>query len=777
MDGRAVGWSNGTVRAIATRVAASLRQGWRASLIVTIVVAVILGAVLTLVAGARRTATAPDRYTALVGGDFDGIVYQPLGRPRVDEIAALPSVDQLDSITFVGLTLGGSGDLNTFAGTGGGPGARLIQGRSTDPTHPEEFVANLSFAEAFGADVGDRFPAVTYTQAQVDANAFAEPPAGGSFEAVLVGLFDGPDDLNDPTPSAVFPMALLERDAGVVTTVMGVRLVAGASRDDLRAQLDALPGGTELALDDGPIVSASVRNAVAAQAQGLSVIALVAGLAAIATLGQILGRHSRVSEAERRRLVALGASRGQIVGEALGRASVPAALGLAIGMLAAALASQLFPVAFVRRLEPSPGLHVDARLLVPLATGLLLCLLGWVLVVAWLGQRGRTTERPSTLVEPVATKARTASAAAGLRFAFVRSPREAGSVGGTVVGLTVAVVGLVGASAFAVSLARLVADGGRFGSNYDVLLGNGWLPAGSDLEAALAGDDDIAGLMLLGAGAASAGTTTVELVGIDPVRGGLMPRLLDGRLPASADEVALGRLTARQHDVGVGDELTLQGHDAPVTFRVVGLAVVPMLGVNEGVGKGALLTFDGVHQLAPDVTRSMAAIVLRPGAPPDVVQRLGELTFTPPSQGSAPASIVNVARVDLVPVLLAGLLALLAAVLLAHALVQSVRSRRGDYAILRALGVDRRGVGRAVHWQATALVVVPLAVGIPVGLLLGRLVYAAFVERIGAVPDPTTPVLLAVVTIGGFLLLANVVGAVPARRAQQVPPARLLRAE
>jgi putative ABC transport system permease protein len=759
------------------RVKSSLRQGWKASLLVAVVVLVVSAALFTLAAGARRTATAPDRYTSSVGGDFDGLVRQPLGQPRLDEIDALPVVDDVQSLTFIGVTVGDSDDLNPFAGTGPWPGARLIEGRFADPTRPEEFVANVAFTEMSGAEVGDRLPVAAWTQAQVDANAFAEPPAGFAFEGVLVGVADSPDDFDDPTPTVVFPMALLDQNIGVVESLMGVRLVPGASRDDLRAQLDELPDGTDLGLEPGPIVSSTVRNAVAAQAQGLWVIALVAAVAGIATLGQVLSRHARVPEGERRYLVAIGAGRGHILGEAVGRALVPTLLGLVGGMVAAVEASQLFPVGFVRGLEPTPGVQVDAYLLLPMVGGLLVSLLGWVLVAAWLAQRRRPTERPSPLVELVATRGRTAAAAAGVRFAFVRSRRETGSVAGTVAGLTVAIVGLVAAAGFAFSLDRLVTDGGRFGNNFDLLLGNGWLPAGSDLRATLDGDDDVEGLMLLGAGAARAGTTTVELVGVDPVLGGLTPRLLDGRLPAGPNEVALGRLTADRLGVGVGDELTLAGVDAPATFHVVGLAVVPALGVNAGVGEGALLTFDGVHQVAPDVTRSVAAIVLRPGAAPDVGQRLGGLTFTPPGVGMVPAAIRNVARVDVVPVLLAGLLGLLAAVLLAHALVQSVRARRHDHAILRALGADQSCISRAVHYQASALVAVPLVIGLPLGLGMGRLVYAAFVDRIGAVPVPTTPPLLVVAITGGFLLVANLVGAIPARWARRATAASLLRTE
>ena len=48
---------------------------WR-PLTVTLIVAVVCGVVIAFAAGARRTSTAPDRYTASFGGVFDALVRQ-----------------------------------------------------------------------------------------------------------------------------------------------------------------------------------------------------------------------------------------------------------------------------------------------------------------------------------------------------------------------------------------------------------------------------------------------------------------------------------------------------------------------------------------------------------------------------------------------------------------------------------------------------------------------------------------------------------------------------
>src|SRR5437763_1391918 len=64
-------------------------------------VASVVAIVVVVVAGARRTATAPDRYTASIGGNVDALVEQRSGQPLTDRIAALPGVKQIRAYTFV----------------------------------------------------------------------------------------------------------------------------------------------------------------------------------------------------------------------------------------------------------------------------------------------------------------------------------------------------------------------------------------------------------------------------------------------------------------------------------------------------------------------------------------------------------------------------------------------------------------------------------------------------------------------------------------------------
>jgi hypothetical protein len=78
-----------------------VRSRWRRTLVVALLVGVVAGIVLTLAAGARRTASAPDRYTAASGGDPELVVRQPSGEPLTDAVRQLPGVAAVRAITFV----------------------------------------------------------------------------------------------------------------------------------------------------------------------------------------------------------------------------------------------------------------------------------------------------------------------------------------------------------------------------------------------------------------------------------------------------------------------------------------------------------------------------------------------------------------------------------------------------------------------------------------------------------------------------------------------------
>jgi ABC-type lipoprotein release transport system permease subunit len=769
------------MRAVIFRARRWLRQRWVANVAVACVVAVVAGAVLTLVAGARRTAHAPDAYTAALGGNPDGLIQQRSGRPRTAEVRSLPAVREVEAYTFLFAAAIDAKQHpidSTLTFAGDPVNARFVAGRPADPDRPHEFVADKAFATEQHAQVGSRFRMITWDQAQAEnGQAFNAEPKGPTFEGVLVGIVDSPDKLESDYSVITFSPALLRQDVGVVATLMSVRLAPGTTTEQLRAELDGLPDGRALSLDTGDvIISSQVRDAVNALAVGLWIMAGVAAIGAVVAVGQLLTRHARLGDVERRPLTAIGSTRKQLAAEILLRGAIPALAGVVVGIGIAVAASGIFPVGFARATEPDPGVQFDAVALLGGGLVLLVLVLLWVSAASSRDGRQRLERAPSRTGETLARRAPSAAAATGTRFAFTNHEGSSRFARGTFVLLAVMVVGVVGALAFGASLDRLVTDRARFGSNYAFAVGDNSDLSASDLRKALADNRDIDGMMILSEAEARSGGTTVELIGMERVRGDLAPHMLSGRVPSAPDELALGHNTARQLHLGRGDHLTLRGSaPQPVTFTVVGITIVPTVGGNDGVGEGAVVTSTGLHRLEPEPDANIAAVTLRPGAPANASDRIKSVSGGNVGVEDRPPAIVNVSRVRGVPLALAALLGAMVLLTMVHVLIVAIQGRRHDVAVLRALGANRRWVARAVHWQATVLTGLPILVGAPLGLLAGSALFRVYVDHMGALPDPAFPFLVLFVTALGLVVLANLAAVVPAYRARQVAPAQLLR--
>lgn len=771
----------GDVRAVAYRVRCQLRAQWRSTVALGLMVAAVGGVVLGLAAGAERTSSAPDRYTAASAGRFDGRIEQQGGRPRTAEIAALPAVSAIEVITFVFGGLMSTEGVTpaeglVFAGSPRAVGMAIAEGREPDPRRPEEFVATRSFADVNGVALGATFDLVTLTQEQADRAGFeaffTEEPQGPSDEVTLVGIVEGPGELDDPTPLAALVPSLLDRGPGVATTIMSVGLSPGATLGTLRAQLDTLPGGEALGLEAAQLVSPEVRTAVEGQAQGFWLLTAVVGVAAVVVLGQIISRTVRLSAADGPSLRAVGLDSSQLLAESVARAGVPIVVGTVLAVAVGAILSSLFPTGFVRQLEPQPGPRLPAPLVAAVAGSMVVALVLWTVVGLVYARRPRGGDGPSGLVESAAVRCPSAASSTGFRFAFSRSRRDRGSIRATVTGMVFTVALLGGAVVFGSSLVRLVTEGDRFGRNWDLLVGSGGEVVPDDVIDSLEADADVAALVLYGAGQARIGPLTLGLVGTVPVKGELGPRVLSGRLPAGADEIALGRVAARTLGADVGTDVTVDGSNRAHRFRVTGLVVVPPVEGVDGVGQGAVVTMAGLERADPEATPSAAGVKLRPGAPAGTAERLGLGPGT-----LHPIVIANVARIRSIPFLLAGVVGVLAVLTVAHVMATSVHHRRRDLAVLRSLGADRRWITRVVHWQATSFSLVPLALGIPLGLIAGRLVFRMFADGIGTVPSASLPYAVLIAISITCLALANAVAAVAAFRARHLSPAPLLTTE
>jgi ABC-type lipoprotein release transport system permease subunit len=762
------------VRAVALRVRSFFTGRWWATALTIVVVAVPAAVVLTLTAGAHRTATAADRYTRAVGGDADLLLFQTGGPPATEAVRALAGVRDVEAVTFVYARGPDDGAGAVMAGNGFGPIARLVRGRLPSPSAPHDFAATQSFLDAHHLRIGDHAAFTSFSQDQITSGQVSGEAAGPAIDGELVGVIGGSFELDDPTPTVLFPAALLHEPVGIVATPMMVRLEPGASADAVLQSLPALDAGDQFVVQSGQAVSASTRRAVSAQAAGLGILALVTALAVVAVIGQLLVRQLASRAAERHPLLALGYTGRQTAAEQMGCAAAIIVAGVVLGAVIAVFASSLFPRGFVRILDPRTGhILVEPLLLAAAASLIAVALLAWVGIGVLLARRAIGGERPSPTAEALARAGVSPSTVTGVRFALSRG-RETMSAWATFGSLSLATATVLGAVVFSSSLGRLVDDPYRFGSNFDYLVDAGEM---SFPQLSLDGAPGVVGATLMATSTAPVGGHDIDLIGVSPLRGALLPHVLDGRFPASADEVALGAVTARQLHADVGDSITFTSHTgAPLTFRVVGTAVMPSPNsFGNGGGYGAAMLLPGFQALDPDAPVNQLALQIAPGAAVPV--SLAGFQVNPAVGMSKPPDVVNLSRSRSIPAALAVVVGLLGALTLAHALITSVRRRRHDFAVLRALGADRRWVGWSVHAQASTIAVVALAVGIPLGIVAGRIVFRLFVDQLGLVSDPSMPIVLIAVTSLAVVVVANLAAMVPGWRAARAPVAGLLRAE
>jgi ABC-type lipoprotein release transport system permease subunit len=68
-------------------------------------------------------------------------------------------------------------------------------------------------------------------------------------------------------------------------------------------------------------------------------------------------------------------------------------------------------------------------------------------------------------------------------------------------------------------------------------------------------------------------------------------------------------------------------------------------------------------------------------------------------------------------------------------------------------------------------------VGVPLGIVIGRVLWNRFAGALHVVPQPAVPALTITLIAFGALVLANIVAAIPGRQAARTATAVLLRAE
>jgi len=269
------------------------------------------------------------------------------------------------------------------------------------------------------------------------------------------------------------------------------------------------------------------------------------------------------------------------------------------------------------------------------------------------------------------------------------------------------------------------------------------------------------------------------------------PSVIRGRKPVAADEIMLGPRTLADLGLDIGDRVEVVGQegtwDVPgpettASMRIVGTGLAPM---TTALGRGAVITIAGLQRLNSQATEQAWFVRAAPGADHTKVVDAFRSAFP----GAPRTAIVpfeskdstevglNLDQIGSVPLLFAVIMSLMAAAVLAHVLTVAARARRGDLAVLRALGFSRGQILRTITWQSTIYAVGALAIGVPVGVALGRTTWRIYATNLGVVPEVVMPWSALLVVAVAALALAAVVAVIPALRITHTRPAAVLRAE
>ena len=142
-----------------------------------------------------------------------------------------------------------------------------------------------------------------------------------------------------------------------------------------------------------------------------------------------------------------------------------------------------------------------------------------------------------------------------------------------------------------------------------------------------------------------------------------------------------------------------------------------------------------------------------------------------------PLDLVNFGESVNFPLLFGGLLALFGAATMMHLLLVSVARRRTEAGLLKVLGFVRRQVAVVVSWQATAVALVGIVAGVPLGIAAGKAAWRIFATNFGVVPVSVVEVGALAALAACVLVVANGLAVLPAIVAARSRPADLLRAE
>jgi ABC-type lipoprotein release transport system permease subunit len=800
---------------------AELRRRWRSWIALALLVSIAGGTVLAALAAGQRTSAAFPAFVARYG--FDDVIFTsaPAKLASLPEIAAVEELPVYQSGNLsIGDKVAPAEDLALFGlpATSAFPTMKLLAGSLPTASQPNDAVVSFAFAQQFGLHVGSVLAVPFYSPAQSDADLNSNtdgtiPPGGPTLHLAVVGIEANLLDFPSGSPSLTLylgPAFGRAESSHVLKFFIGfARLHAGVDEQArLNVAVHHLVTSAVVAAENVLPSIAAVNHAIEPQAIGWDLLALLAGLAALAVIAQALAREGRVQAESYPTLRSLGLRPQELF--RLG-VLIAASVGLLGTLGAVALAwvlSPLTPVGDARFAAPSTGFVLDRLVVLLGALALLLACVGLGALSAWRSagaldnrRRGRSVAARHLYVGVWHPRAGAIpSALVGTRRALQRGTGRASlPVGTALLGSTIAVTALVATTVFGASLSNLTRTPSLYGQSWQLeLLPDTRPQMGSIVQDA---ESDSAVDQITEAvqppSLFSIRGINIPVILAEDVKGPLTFPVVSGHLPDADQQIALGNSTLRQLGAHIGSIVPLTtitpfSGSRTTGFEVVGTTSFAPTWGNGGLGTGALLGVGGAKEAVCgsgaassacrgeiDQKLQSGVYVLigaapRPGgdsAVASLAHRYGSLVQLPVT----PNYLVDFGQAVNFPLLLAIALSLFGAATFTHLLVVSVTRRRRDVALLKALGFVRRQIGAAVCWQATTVAVIAVAFGVPVGIAVGRLLWRAFALNLGAVAVEAVAGWLVVALAAAVLVIANLLAVLPAVSAARMRPSEALR--
>jgi hypothetical protein len=759
------------------------------------------GVATAALAGARRTEDSLPRYLAASGTIHAAVLANDpaFDAATRDEVAALPDVTAAYPFMVpfalevlqprhveTSLIPTSPASIKTMVGV-------LLDGRLPDPARADEIVVNQSLERAAGLHIGSTMTVSQSVPAEARA---AFPPAivpdgDVNFRARLhvVGIAKSIDNETDWVPSSGFFAKYAGKLAGVVNMFVALRH-GETGFTKFQSDVTTVVGHPVNVVRGSELLGLTkISSITSVERDGLLLFALAVILGGVVLAGQALVRAVTAGAADLATWRAMGADRRMAAGALVVPAALTAVVGAATALAVAVVLSDRFPIGLARRLDLDVGTHADWIVLGLGVLALVFVVMAMAIATAqWRVARGDADAKPAKPSGEWTFRAHLSPALLiGSRLAVEpgRGTRAV-PVRSALVGVIAGVIGVVGCFTFRAGLIDTASTPSRTGIvwNYFVTSDPGDLPG--NVVTSIVDDRDVgAALRARWARAVPIDGQPTPMFGTSRVKGSMSLVVLRGHAPRSSDEIAFGPGTLSELKLDIGDRVTV-GAAPGRQARVVGTALLPATSHTDydhsaWMTDAGLRTALGTADASPNDITDIVLIRWRAGAPvAAATHRIAGLAdnqtvFALPA--TLPSAVVELGKLRSLPIALTIFFALLATATVGHALVTTVRRRRYDLAILRSIGFTRRQARIAITWQATLLTIVGLVVGIPLGIVFGRLVWRWLAESfpVAYVPPLALAAMLIVVPIA--IILASILAAPPAHAATRIRPAQALRTE